>query len=414
MFIKFLEKCIENILMFIVMPVLTIIDSPIDYILMLLIVTFVAIKFAPKKTDIRSIFLFCILCVVNVFILSSICFFVFGLGSIIIDIGLVEEYYIINLLIICASYICMYFLPMKKIFEKDAERVNSLNKIKKREKYKHYREINMETMTPLKAWILTNDKIKQISSKDFENILTSTIMYLNLNNYLEIEKKSEKTMIKLNMQKNFNELSGFEAETLSFLMNIIENTDEFEIEVSEIQKYIKKNKSEIVKLYRYLEDFLNSIISSDEIFNKDFEYMHNYSKAHSLYSKFGMFGIWKIYLYIWPLPFVLLMLSLSDFAGILGIISTIIIQRKYLKFNEIEKVELLSEIGIEESEKYYGLKRYLRDFSLIHDRELIEVELWEEYLMYATVFGMAKKVIKQIKLDYPDYESIVSLRLSKL
>ena len=49
-----------------------------------------------------------------------------------------------------------------------------------------------------------------------------------------------------------------------------------------------------------------------------------------------------------------------------------------------------------------GLKRYLLDYSLIKEREAIEVTLFEYYLIYAQMLGIAKKVAKQFKDLYPD------------
>ena len=55
-----------------------------------------------------------------------------------------------------------------------------------------------------------------------------------------------------------------------------------------------------------------------------------------------------------------------------------------------------------EAEELAGLKRYLEDYSLIKEREAIEVHLFEEYLIYAQMMGIAKKVIKQFKDLYPE------------
>lgn len=49
-----------------------------------------------------------------------------------------------------------------------------------------------------------------------------------------------------------------------------------------------------------------------------------------------------------------------------------------------------------------GLKRFLLDYSLIKEREAIEVHLFEEYLVYAQMLGIAKKVAKQFKDLYPE------------
>jgi uncharacterized membrane protein len=48
-----------------------------------------------------------------------------------------------------------------------------------------------------------------------------------------------------------------------------------------------------------------------------------------------------------------------------------------------------------------GLKRYMEDFSLIKEKEVPELILWEKYLVYATAFGISEKVLKQLKVVYP-------------
>lgn len=49
-----------------------------------------------------------------------------------------------------------------------------------------------------------------------------------------------------------------------------------------------------------------------------------------------------------------------------------------------------------------GLKRYLNEYTLIKEREAIEVQLFEEYLIFAQIMGIAEKVAKQFKDIYPE------------
>ena len=56
----------------------------------------------------------------------------------------------------------------------------------------------------------------------------------------------------------------------------------------------------------------------------------------------------------------------------------------------------------EESTRLYGLKKFLQEFSNINSKETLEVHLWDEYLMFAYIFGIADKVAKQIKNLYPN------------
>lgn len=57
----------------------------------------------------------------------------------------------------------------------------------------------------------------------------------------------------------------------------------------------------------------------------------------------------------------------------------------------------------EDAIKLKGMKKFLEEFSRIDDREAIEVKLWNEYLMYAQILGIADKVAKQFKKLYPDF-----------
>ena len=56
----------------------------------------------------------------------------------------------------------------------------------------------------------------------------------------------------------------------------------------------------------------------------------------------------------------------------------------------------------EEALHIAGLKRFLLEYTLIQERYAIEVELFEDYLIYAQLLGIAKQVSKQFKELYPD------------
>lgn len=49
-----------------------------------------------------------------------------------------------------------------------------------------------------------------------------------------------------------------------------------------------------------------------------------------------------------------------------------------------------------------GFKKFLIDFSRIHEKNPIEVKLWKDYLIMAQILGIAKKVAKDFKDIYPD------------
>ena len=49
-----------------------------------------------------------------------------------------------------------------------------------------------------------------------------------------------------------------------------------------------------------------------------------------------------------------------------------------------------------------GLKRFLLDFSLIHERGVKETVIWQDYLIYAHLLGIADQVAPQIRKLYPE------------
>ena len=56
----------------------------------------------------------------------------------------------------------------------------------------------------------------------------------------------------------------------------------------------------------------------------------------------------------------------------------------------------------EEAVELAGLKKYLKEFTLTHEKTAIEVKMWREYLIYAQILGIADKVAKQFKDLYPE------------
>lgn len=63
---------------------------------------------------------------------------------------------------------------------------------------------------------------------------------------------------------------------------------------------------------------------------------------------------------------------------------------------------LVSDTMMEEAEQLYGLKKFFKEFTSINEKEPIEVKIWDEYLMFAQIFGMADEVAEQFKKLYPE------------
>ena len=82
--------------------------------------------------------------------------------------------------------------------------------------------------------------------------------------------------------------------------------------------------------------------------------------------------------------------------GLINVVDT-----KYLKFYIVTTHEATPALK-QEALELAGLKKFLKDYSLIASREPIEVNLFEDYLIFAQLMGIAKEVSKNFKDVYPD------------
>ena len=58
---------------------------------------------------------------------------------------------------------------------------------------------------------------------------------------------------------------------------------------------------------------------------------------------------------------------------------------------------------LDEVRQVFGLKKYLKEFTLLGERHVHEVALWKDYMIYATLFGIADQVISDMKKINPEY-----------
>ena len=64
------------------------------------------------------------------------------------------------------------------------------------------------------------------------------------------------------------------------------------------------------------------------------------------------------------------------------------------------KRQFFTSKGKEERKKVLQLKKYLVEYSIMRQRDLQEVVLWDKYLAYATAFGIPNNVTKKMYEEY--------------
>lgn len=81
-------------------------------------------------------------------------------------------------------------------------------------------------------------------------------------------------------------------------------------------------------------------------------------------------------------------------------------------YNLSRKYTLLTQYGEEEYAKWFGLYNFLNSKTLMNEKTVIDVVLWEKYLVYATAFGISQKVIDALEIVCPNIQVTQSIVLS--
>lgn len=89
------------------------------------------------------------------------------------------------------------------------------------------------------------------------------------------------------------------------------------------------------------------------------------------------------------------------YGGLFMLGITLIFSCFYLK-KFANKYILFTQFGENEHTKWKALYNFLNNETLLNDKTIVELALWEKYLIYATAFGISDKVIKALEINCPN------------
>lgn len=315
---------------------------------------------------------------------------------------------IVSLIVVVCSLIITYRF-FKNYLKYKKEKDEMPEKLKPFQKLEYYREFPREDATPAEARYILNENEGEFLGTDIGPIFSATILDLSLKKYIKLNvdpTKREKESISIEILKNSDiDLENYkdEKEILEFLKGILIKDKDKKITIKELLKYIKQNTSKIIALKSKIDENINKSLINKEIINKEEKEKikkYNYETV-------------KYIIVISILPIITVALIALNFMlyVLIGLIPLFIISIiNCFKVNSIEKnINIYSQKGIDESEMWKGLKRYMENFSMLDKREVPELVIWEKYLVYATAFGIADKVLKQLKIVYPNIEEMTGI-----
>lgn len=260
----------------------------------------------------------------------------------------------------------------------------------------YYRELPDKEETPLEAVFILKTGYKQSC---LPNVFSATILNFALKGYIRIEQEGKTIKILLNKIKT-DELTRDEKKVLEILRAASNNN---ELTMAELEKYIKNYPSKLMNLNSTFEKVSKTQASEKgkfdtNRFNKQIVYAEKnvgYIFLLIIIITASIFTIGYAYKNVQSMLIICTIISLAFFI-VVTIINLILNIKITTSFNGF------TQKGINEQEQWKAFKKYMEDFSYLNEKEVPELVLWEKYLVFATAFGIADKVLKQLKVKYPE------------
>ena len=191
--------------------------------------------------------------------------------------------------------------------------------------------------------------------------------------------KKQYVLIKKDLARN--QLTADEAFIVDWFINDLGNGKEVALE--DIKKVSKTEASAKTFMEKY--DKWLTLAEMNGVREEFYEESLGFKIKSGLYCVLG-FGIFIIAMYLMivhPLTIMTLIIA------IVLLIYTILFVKRTVKGND-------------HFVKWKAFKKFLLDFGRFEEKQLPEIVLWEKYLVYATVFGIAKKVYKAMEIKIKD------------
>ena len=300
----------------------------------------------------------------------------------------IEEEVITVFVVFLVLALCIIFIEKAVKYSK---KLNNMKKYKPDQTLDYFRDLPEKEVTPGEALYLLQEPYNTFSNY-FGKIFSATLLNLDLKGYIDLrvekeEKKKDKIYIKQLKEADDN-VKKDEKEILEFIKKASKKKEE--IEIKQLENYISSHGSSIVKLIKRNQENIEKQLEQEgkiDLTQKT-EYI-DYSGIAGVYYVFAIITL----AFAFPLAIVFLI------DGILC--------------SKIKKnCNVLTQKGIDCKEKWKGLKKYMEDFSLLKEKEVPAIEVWEKYLVYATAFGIAEKVLKQLKTVYPNIDELDAVHTS--
>ena len=202
-----------------------------------------------------------------------------------------------------------------------------------------------------------------------------------------------------NIEKPKNEFASLTENEQRYFNLIYKHSKGNEITIKQLQKQISDDFKSTMVFQKNIKKSIVNIGINNRYFQKA-----DYSGPRKSLNRVGNINIFIAIIFLVVVNLISYQTRLDLAFGAFSILgaSFLIAGMHYKIF--ARKLILLTQLGEDEYAKWNGLYNFLNSETLMKEKEVIEISLWEEYLVYATAFGIAEKVQKALKIRCPEIE----------
>lgn len=242
---------------------------------------------------------------------------------------------------------------------------------------------------------------------DVADGISATIMDLFRREYINIKEgeKKKQAVITINrtdtetlFDADLNVISGLapHERTIFELLKTVAQYYGGEFTMKEMERYADKHSERVGKIIKtYEKQAKEKTVNVGCYPGKKDKLKANYTKGAAMLAIAGFI----VLMFTYVLSDGLWTFAGTFIASIIGAIALGIVASR--------KKAPLTRYGQQEHNKMVAFARFMTDFSKMDEHTIPELVMWEEYMVFATAFGIADEVSKQLEIKYPKYTEVM-------
>jgi uncharacterized membrane protein len=244
-------------------------------------------------------------------------------------------------------------------------------------------------------------RFKEVAKDD----VTATLMDLIRKKVIILDAGTESLteakvnyVMKLNKEFDQSSLQAHEKQLISWFFGLVGGGDT--LTLNQLEAFTKKENQAI----RYLNEnqsFNRAVVlaAQNEKFFDDVTI-----PAQKNGTILGLISVFGVGFFVTRI-----VLALGTFTGVIG---GILFGLSILLGAYLNSIERRSKKGNEDYVRWKAFEKFLKEFTNIKDYPMPGMTIWEHYMVYATVFGIADLVEKQVRFKYQELNKMDELNRS--